>query len=518
MLVIKMATGYYRGDKRFSQCLLDESKDDSKSQGNDEFDPTLLNEIEKNSNQVTKALNQLLYKCKKLHLIFLPLGFKSSEKMVRKICEVKFGADVFDLIVKELYLDHCENLYDNIEVQFPKALLDFGFTKTIARRQGKIYGYFVSTTRKVQHPSGAAVSHVFTNMNTQSLMTNGRPVLRAERFKKITDILDDDDKRFSSCVTGSPSSVLCGIEQDISLPLDFGVLSDDPRVNGSTFGLRDTQVRNILEDTMCGAVNIPESSLRWEGSKTLVPPHELDLYLDRKLEQKCSKDVIFEEELIAYYKGIKFLYLPTCALGSGTKQIDSRRRKSVRVHIEDRKHITTNPRAKHNLVTTLLRDAVPSRVYERESTGPVHILKNCLLSDVQSVSTSGKGLWILREDLSFDVTIGECFLPWVLTSKFCACGGMSWNKQLIVCDHRGGHTHIQKVKRVMERQLIRGCTESYRLTGDLVDQKKSRKVVCLKNKKAKIKEEDACSKKRDSVSFLSTLLPRDERHFLEVHI
>ena len=422
-------------------------------------------------------------------------------------------------------LSNSRNLLDNINTQFPNVLAEFDFPRSAAVRQGSIYGYFVSTTRKVIYDEGAAISHVFTNANTRWLMTKGRPFLRAERFRKIAVILDDTDKRFSSCVTGSPSSVLCGVQQDFSLPLDFGLISSDPRVNQTSFGLGSTQIRNVLEDALCGSVNIPEASMSWNGYETLVKQQSLRLsFKSNATRARRAKDVIFSEDLIAYYKGVKFLYLPTCSLERCTVSPPLCKQRPINVEVQEREGSQAQSAVKP-LLRQRSRAHLPKKTYERIEVGAVRVLRNCKLVEVQAISGSGCGLWILRADGRFDITLGESFLPWVLTSSFCTCGGLSWNQKLIVCDHRGGHPDIRRIRTLMERNLTQTGFVAYKLTGDLAMEQSQKNsgvreknvVARVKNKTLDIKEVDAHPEKRNSLSVLSPLLQRNEGHLLEVH-
>ena len=89
------------GDKGFSQCIRDKPKNQCKPSNPEDSEKTLLKDIDLDSEGVTQALNLLLYRCESLRLVFLPLGFKSSELMVREACNEKFGPGTYRKAIKE---------------------------------------------------------------------------------------------------------------------------------------------------------------------------------------------------------------------------------------------------------------------------------------------------------------------------------------------------------------------------------------------------------------------------------
>ena len=109
----------------------------------------ILKKVQYSSSQVTSCLNRLLYKCSNLYLIFLPIGWKSSASMIEAICVDRFGEGSYEKVVQEKELPFTTNLYNNILNQFPDIMSSFGFSMSAAEKQGKIYGYFVSTLKKV---------------------------------------------------------------------------------------------------------------------------------------------------------------------------------------------------------------------------------------------------------------------------------------------------------------------------------------------------------------------------------
>ena len=425
----------------------------------------------KTSNRIlfNGIMNILMYLVPESNIYFFPTGLKCSEEMLHKFWNQKFQS-VFITNIEEVFITYSKQLYDNIVYQFPDVFNDFNFGRKEAHLQKKIYGYFVQSNKPVKYDIGREISHVFTNYNTLRLMTYGIPRLSESLIQKIRTALNLPSKLQKSCIIGQVALALYGLVPEMS-KIMYEIWTIDKNVEKGSNIVQLPKLHKHL--TMYKNGTVPtriilgkNRKIIWDKQQVFIPRHVFIVEHDGFNPKILGSDPIYDERLIAYYKGVKFLcMIPKEKIVLANKDDNI---KFVYIH-------KSNPYMAHNMITLPETSTIDTSItYQNPilKINHLHIYQNCLIGEIAlkylQKATSNMGVWILNKDSTFDIIISKKFdLSWITTFSFLTAGTLAWyeNKLYITYktgDYKGTKSYIAS-NMAFTPTLSYGCQKFHKI-------------------------------------------------------
>tara|TARA_A100001015_G_scaffold313947_1_gene422329 strand:- start:2708 stop:4126 length:1419 start_codon:yes stop_codon:yes gene_type:complete len=421
--------------------------------------------------------NDYLFCHQENYVSFVPAGYKCSLKMLEKIVS-RLGYNQSFEIIQEMKIRYSDNMYNNILHQFKNYSNIFLFSQESYRRQLAMYGYLIYTNSTFTHPY-EDMYYIFSKKQTQDVLHCTFPRFQENRYQAIKKLVDTRAKRDKSCVVGKDALALFGV--NVLLNEKPEVLSIDPQINSTDissieYAMCDEKQRHYIQNK--------EGILTYRGKSKQILPHVLKVISNQLRSINC----IFNQNLIIYYRGIKFL---NC-LG-----------RDEDIHTMHTIRLLSQLPFQPNF-NRLITPGTNIPKYEDKSTQETTVWAGKSLEDLIRNFPEGHGLWIMRPDHVLEVTINHCFLPWVLTNEFLAYGGIAWSYQSVCYDCAYKKINAQHLEDSLKQISGRIFTRIHGLKLKVKD----------KNKKEAIKRN--VHQKGNYISLLPSLLPRNRGLVLEV--
>ena len=460
--------------------------------------------LRESSNISYALLNLIMYHQTQTKLVFIPCGVKCTNPMLDEFVFALWGCGI-DSLQSEIKVQYNSTYYSNLLRQFPFVFEKFQFDERKAKMQSYIYGYFVWTTEPVENPF-REVSHCFTNKNT------------IETMSCVIDMTADMDPRILEklrgvseiCVTGSIVMSLMGIKCKGQPSYEFvtydpihenDIMTTVLRENMSPF----TDMVMLLNCEKESTILCRGGKIKW-GQECLMVPRQTIIIQESPLhEVLCPVDLLHQESLLIYYKGVKFLCMSpeiTPLLATSPPSINSFLNDAPLVKLYRCESPSPN-KIHQNMNQSLCKDKI-SRVYQMQREN-VSVFQNCFLHDHSSKDNS---LWVLRTNGSFDVVKGNSFFfPWILTSKFVSFGTIFRNGNILVMTYSGSKQNFKLTRECVHINLQKAPELRVNI---LCNEGLPRRNSSLSLKKILPNIQDE-RKKRNTISVLSTLLQGNGR-------